>query len=233
MTDLLRTLPHPRATLHRENTHTPSPPSPGGPFHGGDRFHWIGGNSQSPECRSLLRSARGDTDAGFVLCWSGTLASELFAGDIRNWTATGNTALAAWLDELLPPSAAGSSRQLGIVPHYTHLVSDVAGQMRLWNDRRSHGLASVLYPSGLIAPSMLRALDDHLVRSISNLGPRCSVCILEDIAHSSDSTDEHPCFDRVAWGEGILPHAKIEQLLREHLPTATPIILASQPPFFI
>lgn len=78
---------------------------------------------------------------------------------------------------------------------------------------------------------MMKDIDDHLIRSISNLGPRCSLCILEDLAAPVGSQDEIH-FQRAPWGTGILPHALIERLLGEHLPASTPVIISTDPPFF-
>jgi len=112
------------------------------------------------------------------------------------------------------------------------LLSDVAGQMRLWQNRKDQGLATVLYPSGLIAPSMVKDIEDHLTRSISNLGPRCSLCILEDLAPPVGAHEDETHFQRAPWGTGMLPHALIERLLNEHLPLSTPVIIVTDPPFF-
>ncbi len=189
----------------------------------GGSFHWIGGDPH--------RSDWSVSDQlGVSLCWSGTLADEFFAGDVRNWTKPGRELLQSWLDRTLAQLTPG--RQLAIVPHHAHLLSDVAGQMRLWHDRSGTGLATVLYPSGLIAPTMLADVHDHLTRSITNLAPRCALCILEDIAPDSSNTEGSPQFQRVPWGSGILPHRHMERLLAEHLPSTTPILIQPNQPFF-
>ncbi|MSQ89894.1 MAG: hypothetical protein EXS01_00660 [Phycisphaerales bacterium] len=225
--DPLATLPNPRAALRMIDAQSQRPPSSGG------CFHWIAGNPRHESWQAdSSRVAAESSDNDIILCWSGTFGAQLFGGDIRNWTKAGAVALTEWLDESLPRLAApATKRLLGIIPNHTHLLSDVAGQMRLWQDRSSQGLATVLYPSGLIAPSMLKDIDDHLIRSISHLAPRCALCILEDIAPCSEGSARAD-FHRVAWGRGILPHARIESLLRQHLPVTTPIIVMTKPPFF-
>ncbi len=228
MNDLLRALPNPRAGFRTSLSQEPtSPPCEGG------LFSWMGGNPQHPNWTAAADAILRESDEeSIAVCWSGTLANELFAGDIRNWTKTGTLALDAWLDQTLPSlcdSARGKT--LAVVPHHTHLLSDVAGQMRLWHDRSDQGLATVLYPSGLIAPSMLNDIDDHLTRSITNLAPRCCLCILEDLAPPVGAQDDGH-FQRAPWGTGMLPHALIERLLNEHLPATTPLMILIDPPFF-
>jgi len=193
----------------------------------------MGGNPQHPNWTAAADAILCESDEeSIAVCWSGTLANELFAGDIRNWTKTGTLALDAWLDQTLPSlcdSARGKT--LAVVPHHTHLLSDVAGQMRLWHGRSDQGLATVLYPSGLIAPSMVNDIEDHLTRSITNLAPRCCLCILEDLAPPVGAQDDGH-FQRAPWGTGMLPHGLIERLLNEHLPATTPLMILIDPPFF-
>lgn len=245
MTDLRRELPNPHAVLQTDLSRQPKDPPPAG-----GSFYWLGGNPHDATWLSTWKSTWKSTwpstartpscsadEESIALCWSGTFAEDLFAGDMRNWTKSGHAAFEGWLDETLPqlcdvqPKSGHGIRLLGVVPHHTHLLSDVAGQMRLWQSRKDQGLATVLYPSGLIAPSMAKDIDDHLLRSIANLGPRCSLCILEDLASPVGSQDEQH-FQRVPWGTGMLPHALIERLLSEHLPATTPVIIVTDPPFF-
>lgn len=233
MTDLRRALLNPHALLRTSSSRQNQDPPPAG-----GSFYWLGGNPHDATWLSTaLSTARippcSDDDESIALCWSGTFAEDLFAGDMRNWTKSGHTALEGWLDQTLPQLCdTKSGRRLGVVPHHTHLLSDVAGQMRLWQNRKDQGLATVLYPSGLIAPSMAKDIDDHLARSISNLGPRCSLCILEDLALPVGSQEDDAHFQRAPWGTGMLPHALIERLLTEHLPATTPVIIITDPPFF-
>ena len=237
MNDLRRELSsasaNPHAVLRTDFSRQLQDPPPSG-----GSFLWLGGNPQDDQWSASANfPTPNDGEESIALCWSGTFAATLFDGDIRNWTKSGHTALERWLDETLPklcdvqPKPGTGIRRLGLVPHHTHLLSDVAGQMRLWHNRKDQGLATILYPSGLIAPSMMKDIDDHLIRSISNLGPRCSLCILEDLAAPVGSQDEIH-FQRAPWGTGMLPHALIERLLGEHLPASTPVIISTDPPFF-
>lgn len=228
MNDLLRALPNPRAVFStRLSNESMSPPNEGG------LFSWIAGNPQRPNwMREAEVVVRASDEGSINLCWSGTLADELFAGDIRNWTKPGALALEAWLDQTLPQLCNQPyGRKLALIPHHTHLLSDVAGQMRLWHGRGDQGLATVLYPSGLIAPSMINDIEDHLTRSITNLAPRCCLCILEDLAPPVGAQDDGH-FQRAPWGTGMLPHALIERLLNEYLPATTPLMILIDPPFF-
>ncbi len=233
MSDLLAALPNPRVSLQTHaQAQIQGPPSTGGPFLSHE-FYWIGGNPQHQAWTASLGRALIEAPAGCtLLCWSGTFADDLFAGDIRNWTRPGKPALEAWLDTTLARIAAhGSGHKLGVVAHHTHLLSDVSAQMRLWHARTAQGVATVLHPSALIAPSMMRDLHDHLTRAISMVAPRCDLCILEDIAPAPSAPIDEPAFDRVAWRNGILAHDFVHGLLGQYLPPTTPIVLSSQPFF--
>lgn len=233
MSDLLAALPNPRVSLqtHRR-PQLQGPPSTGGPFFHTE-FFWIGGNPQHQSWTATLDRALDEAPAeSTLLCWSGTFADELFAGDMRNWTRLGKPTLEVWLESTLARIAAhGSGHTLGLVPHHTHLLSDVSGQMRLFHARGERRFTTILYPSALLAPSMMRDAHDHLTRAISMVAPRCDLCILEDLAPSTTAASDEGAFDRVAWQSGILSHEFVHGLLAEHLPPTTPIVL-STPPFF-
>ncbi|MSR70176.1 MAG: hypothetical protein EXS17_07515 [Phycisphaerales bacterium] len=237
----LGALPNPRVSLQRPaTTHPQDPLSMGGSFFDTTTstaaFFWIGGNPQQHSWTAALDSALAHAPAGCtLLCWSGTFADELFAGDVRNWTRPGKPALEGWLDQTLAHLAAhGSGHKLGVIAHHTHLLSDVSAQMRLWHARRDQGIATILHPAALIAPSMLRDLNDHLTRTISMVAPRCDLCILEDIAPLPTEGDEESVLARVSWETGLMAvtaHELVHGLLRDHLPPTTPILL-SEHPFF-
>ncbi len=229
MHSLLAALANPRVSLHTHETLSdPDPPPVGGSFSfmpsSDPLFIWIAGNPLGASWadaleRTLARAPAGST----LLCWSGTLADGLFDGDFRNWTRPGKAAFDRWLDATRTRlgSHVGGHR-LGIVAHHTHILSDVSSQMRLWHELHEHEIATVLHPAALIAPSMVRDLNDHLTRAISMVGPRCTLCILEDITAAGD---------RIPWGTGALPHQQVHALLREFLPPSTPLFV-SEPPFF-
>lgn len=159
--------------------------------------------------------------------WSGTFARGLFEGDYRNWGPGARAQLDKQLDSLLSAATACGAR-FGFVPHHSHLLSDVAGQMRIWHARAGQCLATVLYPSGVIAPSMVRDLDDHIHRAIEMLAPRCQLCILEDLAPAESGEPGEQALSRVPWGRGILPHDLVVALLARHLPTDVPILCMDQ-----
>ncbi len=229
MHSLLAALANPRVSLHTHETlRNPDPPLAGGSFSvaatSSSPFLWIGGNPLERSWSDSLESTLAKAPAGStLLCWSGTLADGLFDGDFRNWTRPGKTAFDRWLDATRTRLRAHvGGHRLGIVAHHTHIVSDVASQMRLWHELHEHGIATVLHPAALIAPSMHRDMLDHITRAISMVGPRCDFCMLEDITSEGD---------RTAWGRGALPHQQVHALLREFLPSNTPLFV-SEPPFF-
>ena len=71
---------------------------------------------------------------------------------------------------------------------------------------------------------MLATVEDHLVRMFAHLGPVAAAVLLGD-ARSGAATAETGLLEPCPPGEGVLPTALLAQLLRDHVPPQTPIIL--------
>jgi len=217
-------LPHPRAEIFRAHRGT-------APARDSLRFALVPGNPQSAEWRHPPITDDASTP---WLCWSGSLAPQLFEPDPRNWMRAGQEAFNHWIERLAVECAAGSTGasantvRCAVLPHHTQLLSDLSGQMRLWHQYGSVGIGSVLHPTALIAPSMLRDLEEHLLRAFTMLGPRCMLCILQDIEvvrHGSEIAELRP----VPWGSGQMPHSLVEGLLNEHVPPHIPLCIPLDP----
>ncbi len=216
--------PHPRAKISRALAETAPPadlPS----------FALVPGNPQSPEWHLPPSVAGASTP---WLCWSGSLAPHPFTPDPRNWMRAGQEAFHRWADARAAEHAARnagndpSAVRCAVLPHHTQLLSDLSGQMRLWHQYGANGIGSVLHPAALIAPSMLRDLEDHLLRAFTMLGPRCILCILQDIdllQHDDGGTEVR----LLPWGSGRMPHAQVERLLNEHVPPHIPVCIPEDP----
>ncbi|MBM4008321.1 MAG: hypothetical protein FJ285_01870 [Planctomycetes bacterium] len=194
-------------------------------------FALVPGNPQSAAWRHPPISASASTP---WLCWSGSLASQPFAPDPRNWMRVGQEAFQHWTERLAAECTAGSEGArphapcCAVLPHHAQLLSDLSGQMRLWHQYGSAGIGSVLHPAALIAPSMLRDLEDHLLRAFTMLGSRCILCILQDIEpvqHDGEIAE----IRLVPWGSGQMPHALVERLLNEHVPAHIPLCVPGDP----
>lgn len=181
----------------------------------------IDGEALTAEIALVLAEA--DSGAGarpsMLIAFTGTLASGRFEPDMRNWLGAGRDALARAVERATALAEIHGVR-VGIIPHFAHLLSDLPGQMRLWHEHSARGLATVLSPATLIAPSMMRDADEHFARAIEVCAARCDLCLLEDL-RSPATPDDAPT--RVAWGEGELAHDRIAALLAATLPPSVPI----------
>jgi hypothetical protein len=220
-------MPHPRAEIFRADQDA---------LLSSDalRFALVPGNPQSLDWRHPPIADNASTP---WLCWSGSLAAHPFEPDPRNWMRAGQDAFNSWTDRLAAECAAASPSPPGptplrarcaVIPHHAQLLSDLSGQMRLWHTHGPTGIGSVLHPSALIAPSMLRDLEDHLLRAFTMLGPRCILCILQDIdvVRVGQEVTE---LRLVPWGSGQMPHSLVERFLNKHVPPNIPVCIPANP----
>ncbi len=210
----LARLPNPRVAVARSHELSRSPA----------RFHVLPGNplddGWSGRCGFDAALAANDPrNPVTLLAWSGTLGPTLFEGEPRNWMRAGRDALAGLIATLLP-RAHSHGVPFGFIPHHFHLLSDVAGQMRVWHEHADAGWATVLSPATLIATSMHKDLHDHLRRAVEMVAPRASLCLLEDLVFDAHA-DTAP--RRVEWGSGEIPHESVVEWLESALPLSTPI----------
>ncbi len=160
-----------------------------------------------------------------LLLYSGTLGASAFEPDIRNWMAPGRTALGSLVERLLD-AARPCGVRIGFIPHFAHLLSDLPGQMRLWHEYSERGLATILSPASLITATMARDAQEHYARAFEVCAPRCDLCILEDLRLPKTP---HAIPERVPWGEGDLPHARLIERLAIVLAPSTPVALTVNP----
>jgi hypothetical protein len=152
------------------------------------------------ECQRL--ASLGDA-APHLIAWSGTFADALFGGDMRNWMRPGWDALQRRLDSW-HGRLEGAGLRIALQPHATHLLSDVAGAMRLLVDRAGQPFDVVCAPAALLTPDMLgdgaregtrgriaeaRDVREHLLRALSVLGPRTPLCVLHDVRIAGGTRD--------------------------------------------
>jgi sugar phosphate isomerase/epimerase len=195
------------------------------------------------ECKRL--ASAGDA-APYLIAWSGTFADSLFGGDMRNWMRPGWDALQQRLD-IWCGTLEGAGVRLALHPHSTHLLSDVAGAMRLLVDRAGQPFDVICAPAALLTPDMLgdgaregtrgriaeaRDVREHLLRALSVLGPRTPLLALADVRladapagvpdRESDADDRvlEPC----APGTGMLPWDALIALVAEHVPPHVPTL---------
>ena len=202
------------------------------------------------ECARLASAGAAGGAAGGVaprlIAWSGTFADSLFAGDMRNWMRPGWDALQQRLDSWRS-TLEGAGVRLALHPHATHLLSDVAGAMRMLVDRTGQPFDVICAPAALLTADMLgdgaregtrgriaeaRDVREHLLRALSVLGPRTPLCILQDVRVAAgaprpaldDSDEEGLVLEACAPGTGALPWDALIALTAEHLPAHVPIL---------
>ncbi len=149
----------------------------------------------APAISECARIASATGTAPQLIAWSGTFADSLFAADMRNWMRPGWDALQQRLDSWRGTLEAAGVR-LALHPHARHLLSDVAGSMRLLVDRAGQPFDVICAPASVLTADMLgdgaregtrgriaeaRDVREHLLRALSVLGPRTPLCILQDV----------------------------------------------------
>ena len=201
----------------------------------------------APAIAECARIASACGAAPHLIAWSGTFADTLFAGDMRNWMRPGWDALQARLDGWRGPLEAAGLR-LALHPHATHLLSDVAGAMRLLVDRAGQPFDIVCAPASLLTPEMLgdgaregargriaeaRDVREHLLRALSVLGPRSPLCVLSDVrigrsaatpSRGPRADDEDVRLEPCRAGTGALPWDALLAIAAEHVPAHVPIL---------
>lgn len=158
-----------------------------------------------------------------IVSWSGTVAGGLFEDDPRTWMRPGQERFAAFLDGIAPALEA-HRRTLCLRPHHRHAMGDVHACARLVRERAGGPFEVLLSPADMMAPSMLAQAEDHLARMFAHLGPAAAAVLLADAVETPE-TGETGLLAPVRFGEGRLPHALVAQLLADHVPAETPVIL--------
>jgi len=166
-----------------------------------------------------------DTDAPGtrLVSWSGTLADEPFGDDPRTWMRAGQERFAAFLDEV-GPALLHHRRTVCFRPHHRHVLSDVHSSVKMLRERAGGPFEVLLSPADLLAPSMLRDVEDHLARMFAHLGPIAAGVLVADVAETPE-TNESGLFATRPFGQGCLPAPLVARLLAEHVPPETPVVL--------
>ena len=159
-----------------------------------------------------------------IVSWSGTLAEDhAFGDEPRTWMRAGQERFTAFLDEIAP-ALHHHRRTLCFRPHHRHVLSDVHSSVKMLRDRAGGPFEVLLSPADLVAPSMLRDAEDHLVRMFAHLGPVAAGVLLADVRDGAN-TAESGLFDVVPFGQGRLPAPLIARLIAEYVPPTTPMVL--------
>lgn len=113
-----------------------------------------------------------------TMVWSGWVEDDEASG-VRTWSNEGWEAMLAWLGDALP-RAREAGRTIHIRPRATHVVSDPQRCVALLEKFDDPALRLVLDPIGMLTPSMLGFVQDHLRRAFEALGahPRLSGVVL-------------------------------------------------------
>ena len=160
-----------------------------------------------------------DVPGDRLICWSGTLAEELFADEPRTWMQPGHNALHAFCASVAPALESDAKRLL-LRPHARHVLSDPQGALDFLRTHAEGPFGLALSPCDLLLPEMLPHLEEHLERILGVLAPQVDILFLEDAQPGDDGTS----MTHAPIGEGILPVELTRQLLGE-LPEEMPLVV--------
>jgi hypothetical protein len=158
-----------------------------------------------------------------IVAWSGTLAEDLLERHPMNWMPAGNEAFRAFCAELRPQLET-HQRKLCFQPHSRHVLSDVPSCLTFLRSMGDSPFEIALATASLLEPEMLKDVDDHLRRAFESLGGCCAMVMLNDVV-ARPHDDDARC-EAVALGDGVLPRELIRQLVRDHVPPQTPIVIS-------
>lgn len=164
-----------------------------------------------------------DSTGAHTVCWSGSLAEDLFASHPPNWLRPGREAFGAFCAEIAG-QLRSHRRTLCFQPHSRHVLSDAASCLNLLREHDAGPFEVALSPATMLEPSMMSDLDDHLTRMFQSLGPRCAMVMLADVTIEHDELGEQRCTG-CRLGQGRFGRDHVLALLREHVPVETPIVL--------
>lgn len=156
-----------------------------------------------------------------IVCWSGTLAADLFGDEPRTWMREGHAAFRDFCDAAAPTLLA-RSRTLAFRPHVRHVLSDVQGCVNLLRERDGQPFELAVGPADLLTAGMARDVEDHLRRIVPALAPRAAMFLLHDGAVEGDVLRPVPL------GQGILPRDLLRGLLADSAPADLPLVLLPQ-----
>ena len=163
-----------------------------------------------------------------IVCWSGTLAPELFDAHPMTWLPPGREAFATFCDDLTG-QLEKSGKQICFHPHSRHVLCDPASCLSFCNQREGEPFEIALAPADLFEPVMLDDIEDHLTRAFEMLGSRCAMVMLSDVAlkDREEQSGEESCH-AVPLGQGSMPRDHVRKLIEECLPPDVPIVLMPQ-----
>ena len=179
-------------------------------------------------CEAEIRRMLADGDS--LVCWSGTLAEELFASTPLNWMAPGSERFRVFCDTFA--DAATSAGRLLVRPHARHLLSDIPSCLAFLDRAEGTGLGLAFDPAAMCDHSMLPVVEDHFVRMFEALAGRSAVLLLGDLKPAKSGSIEGDAAgdappEIVPLGAGRLRAAFLRNLLESHLPTGTPVIFSA------
>lgn len=163
-----------------------------------------------------------DVPGDRILCWSGTLAPELFESDPRTWGRVGREALSGFCGEVESQLKA-HDLHLCFHPHARHVLNDVPSCLTFLHSRMGQPFEIALAPASLLEPSMLDRLDEHLQRQFEALGGHCAMVLLRDVRVIGGDDDQRS--EPAILGDGLLQRDQVRSLLRDHVPAETPIVI--------
>lgn len=183
--------------------------------------------SYNPIADHVLPAGIPDNTATLI-CWSGTLADELFARDPRNWGPVGFEALHAAMRGLEFAALRGEFRVL-FRTHARHVLNDPTRCQAFLAELGGRPFGIAFDPASMFEESMLRDAEDHLQRMFESLGPRCGCVILGNVQppQGALNEDEAPMKSMPLWN-GVLPARTLLKLTQALVPANIPVLIVGE-----
>lgn len=162
----------------------------------------------------------GVPDGAWVVCWSGSLADNMFVRDWGTWGDAGMSALKSFCARVAPEFGARGLR-LVLRPHARHVLSD-AFRCRRIVDENAHGFVGVaLDAASMMEHSMLDDVEGHYERAFELLGPVADLVIVTGLARGDE--EDGPPGRPPAPVEGAFAEM-VGALIGAHVPGRTPVV---------
>lgn len=155
-----------------------------------------------------------------LVTWSGTLGGSLFDAEPRNWMGAGKESLRRVVEQVTPILKVHGMTWL-IRPHCRHVLNDVHGVRRFFQECDESQVQLCLEPSALLEDRMIPNIDDHLERIFEGLGPIAQWILVSDVDATPGQDLPRPC----EAGKGRIDWAHFRRLLDCSTSESTPIMV--------
>ena len=163
-------------------------------------------------------------DGAWLLCWSGSLADDMYARDWGTWGEAGMGALRSFCERAAAELGARGARLL-LRPHARHVLSD-AFKCRRFVDENPHACVGVaLDAASMMERSMVGDAEGHYERAFEMLGPVAGAVVLSGV---SAEGDEEEAMRWCRADAGVVGGAFVGEMMRAHVAAATAVVVMGE-----